>query len=161
MLHSRRLHYHWGSRLRWHIRERECDPAWALAWLAFVGSVSAEPVVWCGRSPICAVEEVHLAMAQAARAVQARLGPLVSRAQSSIEPAYNWTEKQAVSNYQRIMKDNQQYIVKDKASADKLWRQLLFTNLARWSARLTFSMKPLAISPRSKIAFGTSDSGLS
>ena len=70
-------------------------------------------------------------MSQTVRAVQARIGPLVSKAQSTLEPAYNWTEKQAISNYDKIMKQNQQYVVKDKAQADKLWRQLIFTNLAR------------------------------
>ena len=70
-------------------------------------------------------------MAQVARAVQARLGPLVSKAQSTLEPAYHWTEKQAITNYDKIMKQNQQYVVQDRAQADKLLKQLVFTNLAR------------------------------
>ena len=66
-----------------------------------------------------------------AQAVRARLGPLLTKAQATLEPAYNWTEKQAVTNFNKVMKENQQYVVKDKAQADKLWRQLVFTNLAR------------------------------
>ena len=66
-----------------------------------------------------------------AQAIRSRLGPLVSKAQSSLEPAYKWSEKQAVNSYEKLMKDNQQYVVKDKAAADKLGRQLVFTNIAK------------------------------
>lgn len=66
-----------------------------------------------------------------AQALRSRLGPLVSKAQASIEPAYKWSEKQAVNSFEKMMKDNQQYVVKDKAAADKLGRQIVFTNLAK------------------------------
>ncbi|KAK9802880.1 hypothetical protein WJX73_000313 [Symbiochloris irregularis] len=66
-----------------------------------------------------------------AQALRSRLGPLVSKAQASLEPAYKWSEKQAANTYDKLMKDNQQYVVKDKAAADKLGRQLVYTNLAK------------------------------
>jgi len=40
-------------------------------------------------------------------------------------------EKFTADQYNQLMKQNQQYVVKDPAAADKLLRQWVFTNLAR------------------------------
>ena len=126
-------------------RQRNADTlvsAWAEASICVVSYCVA-----FGEQTACGEFEHQVRMAQAARAVQARLGPLVSRAQATLEPAYNWTEKQAVTNYDRIMKNNQQYIVKDKAQADKLWRQLVFTNLARCTPNTPYTIRIVLYCP--------------
>ena len=67
-----------------------------------------------------------------AQALRQRLGPLVSRTRSTVEPAYKWAEKQTVDQYSKLMEQNKQYVVEDPAAAEKLGRQFVFTNLARF-----------------------------
>ena len=67
-----------------------------------------------------------------AQAIRSRLAPLVSKTRATLEPAYKWTENMTTTHYDKLMKDNSQYVVKDKEAADKLLKQYVFTKLARY-----------------------------
>ena len=66
-----------------------------------------------------------------AAALRARASQIVQQVQKTVSPAYQWSEKQAVEQYKKMMAANQEYVVKDKAAADKLLKQYIYTNLAR------------------------------
>lgn len=66
-----------------------------------------------------------------AQALRQRIGPLLNKVQQTVTPLYSATEKQVVQQYDRMMKGGEQYVVKDKAQADKLLKQWYYTNLAR------------------------------
>ena len=68
-----------------------------------------------------------------AQALRARLGPLLSKLESTVKPAYNATEKVVVEQYDKILKGGEQYVVKDPAEADKLLKKWFYTNLSRWA----------------------------
>ncbi|PSC73707.1 hydrogen-transporting ATP rotational mechanism [Micractinium conductrix] len=61
----------------------------------------------------------------------ARLAALASKAKSAAEPLWTRARTEAVKNYDSLMASNAQYVVKDKEVADKLFKQLVFTNLAK------------------------------
>lgn len=61
----------------------------------------------------------------------ARLQQLLQRARGLAEPAIRTVQSQTVKQYEAIMAQNSEYVVKDKAQADKLLRQWFFTQLAR------------------------------
>ena len=61
----------------------------------------------------------------------ARLQQLLQRARGLAEPAMKTVQSQTVKQYEAIMAQNSEYVVKDKAHADKLLRQWFFTQLAR------------------------------
>lgn len=60
-----------------------------------------------------------------------RVQQLLSRAKASAEPLYSMVRSQTVKQYDALMANNTQYVVKDKEAADKLFKQWVFTNLAR------------------------------
>ena len=66
-----------------------------------------------------------------AQAVKSRLGPLVNRVTSTVQPAYRFAEKNVVENFNSTLEKNKQYVVKDQAQADKLFKQWFFTNMAK------------------------------
>ena len=66
-----------------------------------------------------------------AQALRQRIGPLLNKVQQTVTPLYSATEKQIVQQYDKMMKGGEQYVVKDKAQADKLLKQWYYTNLAR------------------------------
>ena len=66
-----------------------------------------------------------------AAAIRARATQIAQRVQKTVGPTYEWSEKQAVGRYKKLMEDNQQYVVKDKDAAEKLLKQYVYTNLAR------------------------------
>ena len=65
------------------------------------------------------------------RPMAARLAALASKAKSAAEPLWTRARTEAVKNYDSLMASNAQYVVKDKEVADKLFKQLVFTNLAK------------------------------
>ena len=67
-----------------------------------------------------------------AAAIRSRATQLAQQVQKTVRPAYEWTEKNAVGQYTKLMADNQQYVVKDPKEADKLLKQYVFTNLSRY-----------------------------
>ena len=66
-----------------------------------------------------------------AQALRQRLGPLLNKVQQTVSPVYSNTEKQIVQQFDKVMKGGEQYVVKDKAQADKLLKQWFYTNMAR------------------------------
>lgn len=66
-----------------------------------------------------------------AAAIRARATQIAQRVQKTVAPTYEWSEKQAVGQYKKLMEANQQFVVKDKEAADKLLKQYVYTNLAR------------------------------
>ena len=66
-----------------------------------------------------------------ANAIRARLGPLVSKVHQTVAPAYKTAETAISKQYAHVMKDGEEYVVKDPAEADKLLRKLVYTNLSR------------------------------
>ncbi|EIE20264.1 hypothetical protein COCSUDRAFT_54445 [Coccomyxa subellipsoidea C-169] len=66
-----------------------------------------------------------------AQSLRARLGPLMSKLEGTVKPAYNATEKVVVEQYDKILKGGEQYVVKDPAEADKLLKKWFYTNLSR------------------------------
>ena len=70
-------------------------------------------------------------MAQVLNAARARIGPLLQRAQGTVEPTYRLAEKHAVHQYDSLMKQNAEYVVKDPEAANKLLKQYVFTTLSR------------------------------
>lgn len=66
-----------------------------------------------------------------AAAIRARASQIAKQVNKTVGPAYEWTEKNAVSQYNKLMAENQQYVVKDPKAADLLLKQYVFTNLAR------------------------------
>lgn len=66
-----------------------------------------------------------------AQAALSRLSGLVGKARSSIEPSYKFAEKHITEQYHKTMQANQQYVVKDQAAADKLFKQWFFTKMSR------------------------------
>jgi len=51
--------------------------------------------------------------------------------QQTVTPMYSASEKQVMLQYEKMMKGGEQYVVKDKAQADKLLKQWFYTNMAR------------------------------
>ena len=89
-------------------------------------------------------------MAQILNSARARIAPLLSKAQSTVEPAYRLAEKHAVHQYDSIMKQNAEYVVKDPEAANKLLRQYVFTSLSRCGHELKgYSSCPRYICSRS------------
>lgn len=68
-----------------------------------------------------------------AAAIRARATQIAQQVQKTVGPTYQWSEKQAVENYKKLMEANEQYVVKDKDAADKLLKQYVFTSLARFA----------------------------
>ena len=66
-----------------------------------------------------------------AQALRQRIGPLINKVQQTVTPVYSATEKQLVQQYDKLMKGGEQYVVKDKAQADKLLKQWFYTNVSR------------------------------
>ena len=66
-----------------------------------------------------------------AAAIRSRIASLVSQTQKTVTPAYKYAEQKAVEQYSALMKQGEHYVVKDEAAADKLLKQLFYTNLAR------------------------------
>ncbi|PRW45526.1 hydrogen-transporting ATP rotational mechanism [Chlorella sorokiniana] len=66
----------------------------------------------------------------------ARLTALWSKARSATEPAVKVASKEVASRYEQLMANNAQYVVKDKAAADKLAKQLFFTQLSKIPATM-------------------------
>ena len=66
-----------------------------------------------------------------AQALRQRIAPLLNKVQQSVTPVYSATEKQVVQQFDKIMKGGEQYVVKDKAQADKLLKQWFYSNMAR------------------------------
>ena len=66
-----------------------------------------------------------------AQAAISRLSGLAGKARSTIEPSYRFAEKQVVEQYHKTMQANKEYVVKDQAAADKLFKQWFFTKLSR------------------------------
>jgi len=60
-----------------------------------------------------------------------RVQQVLSKVKSAVEPAYNMVRSQTLKQYDTIMANNAQYVVKDKEAGDKLLKQWVFTNLAR------------------------------
>ena len=67
-----------------------------------------------------------------AQAVIGRVNGLVQKASQTLKPAYSFAEKHAVENFNATLEKNKQYVVKDQAQADKLFKQWFFTKMARW-----------------------------
>ena len=63
----------------------------------------------------------------AAQKVQQVLG----KAKAAAEPLYKLVRNQTVQQYESVMANNAQYVVKDKEAGDKLLKQWAFTKLAR------------------------------
>lgn len=61
----------------------------------------------------------------------ARLTQALSKLRAAAEPAWNTASKEVVKQYSSVMEKNAEYVVKDKAAADKLLKQYVFTNLAK------------------------------
>ena len=57
---------------------------------------------------------------------------MASKAKSAAEPLYKVAKEQTVKQYDSLMSKGQDYVVKDKAAADKLLKQWFFTNLSRY-----------------------------
>jgi hypothetical protein len=66
-----------------------------------------------------------------AQALRQRIGPLINKVQQTVTPMYSATEKQLVQQYDKLMKGGEQYVVKDKAQADRLLKQWFYTNMSR------------------------------
>lgn len=66
-----------------------------------------------------------------AQALRQRIGPLINKVQQTVTPVYSATEKQLVQQYDKLMKGGEQYVVKDKAQADRLLKQWFYTNMSR------------------------------
>ena len=62
-----------------------------------------------------------------ASAVRSKATALASAATQAATPAIDAATKQ----FNKLIADNAQYVVKDKDAADKLAKQLVFTKLAR------------------------------
>jgi F-type H+-transporting ATPase subunit g len=61
----------------------------------------------------------------------ARLQQVASKAKAAAEPLYKVAREQSVKQYDNLMATGADYVVKDKAAADKLLKQWFFTNLSR------------------------------
>jgi F-type H+-transporting ATPase subunit g len=61
----------------------------------------------------------------------ARLQQVASKAKAAAEPLYKVAREQSVKQYDNLMSKGTEYVVKDKAAADKLLKQWFFTNLSR------------------------------
>ncbi len=66
-----------------------------------------------------------------AQALRQRIAPLLNKVQQTVTPVYSATEKQITQQFDKMMKGGEQYVVKDKAQADKLLKQWFYTNMAR------------------------------
>lgn len=76
-----------------------------------------------------------------AAAIRARAAQIAQQVQKTVRPTYEWSEKQAVDQYRKLMAANEQYVVKDKDAAEKLLKQYVFTNLARIPQAVEASQK--------------------
>ena len=70
-------------------------------------------------------------IASMAQALRQRIAPLINKVQQTVTPMYSASEKQVMQQYEKMMKGGEQYVVKDKAQADKLLKQWFYTNMAR------------------------------
>lgn len=59
------------------------------------------------------------------------MSALLSTVQKTVGPTADYVGKEVSTRYSKLIQENQQYIVKDKAAADKLLRQWFFTRLSR------------------------------
>ena len=76
-------------------------------------------------------------------AARSKLSGLMDTVAKHARPAVSAAEKEVTTRYSKIMKDNQEYVVKDQAHASKLMKQWWFTKLARWVARWEQLRPPL------------------
>jgi len=60
-----------------------------------------------------------------------RVQQIVSKAKQAVQPVYSVAKTEAVKQYETIMVKNAEYVVKDKAAADKLAKQWFYTNMAK------------------------------
>lgn len=65
-------------------------------------------------------------------AAVARAQQLLSKLKGAVEPAYKLARTEVVKQYEVQMAKNAEYVVKDKAAADKLLKQWFYTQLSRW-----------------------------
>lgn len=67
------------------------------------------------------------------RMAASRVQQLLCKVKAAVQPTAELVGKQVFSRYEQLMADNAQYVVKDKSAADKLLKQYVFTQLARWA----------------------------
>lgn len=60
-----------------------------------------------------------------------RLKQLASKLGKTVEPLYTTARSQTIKQYDALMANNQQFVVKDDEAANKLLRQWFFTRMSR------------------------------
>lgn len=60
-----------------------------------------------------------------------KLTSLAKQSFSKVEPHLKSASTTIAKQYDKTLAENAQYVVKDPEAASKLWKQLVFTNLAR------------------------------
>ena len=88
--------------------------------------ISAAPLKAQAHASALALEAQHAPIIMAS-AVRSKATALASAATKAATPAIDAATKQ----FNKLIADNAQYVVKDKDAADKLAKQLVFTKLAR------------------------------
>ncbi len=60
-----------------------------------------------------------------------RLSSVLSQTQKTLKPLADKAEKEVTQRYTKMMEANKQYVVKDQAKADELFKQWWYTKLSR------------------------------
>lgn len=61
----------------------------------------------------------------------ARIQQALSKAKAAVQPAYATARKEVVKQYDALMAENAQYVVKDAEKANVLLKQYTYTKLAK------------------------------
>jgi F-type H+-transporting ATPase subunit g len=72
-----------------------------------------------------------------------RLQQLASKAKQALDPMYRAARTETVKQYETMMKNNAEYVVKDDAAADKLAKQWFFTKMSKVPAGIEHSQKEM------------------
>lgn len=74
-----------------------------------------------------------------------RLKQLASSAKRVFDPMYKAARTETVKQYEAMMKNNAEYIVKDDAAADKLAKQWFYTKMSKIPAGIQHSEQELGV----------------
>lgn len=74
-----------------------------------------------------------------------RLQQLASSAKRALDPMYKAARTETVKQYEVMMKNNAEYVVKDDAAAEKLAKQWFFTKMSKIPGGIQHSEQELGV----------------
>lgn len=74
-----------------------------------------------------------------------RIYQAASKAKQALDPLYKTARTETIKQYEIMMKNNAEFVVKDEVAADKLAKQWFFTKMSKIPAGIEHSEKELGV----------------